>query len=291
MPYTYKATDVVDVLILGAGWTSQFLVPLLESENIAYALSTPQGTLNKFCTGKYDDSKIVAFHLSSDDSDEAEYATLPTATTVIVTFPLKDKSPAKKLVETYNRVHAGFIQTQWILLGSSSVYEGKGSHDRHSQVKDTPRSVAEEEMLKLGGVVLNLAGLWGAERLPQGWPKRAITSKQQLKEKGSLHLIHGEDVARACLAVHKRFYSGERYLITDTKSYDWWALINSWLPALEAENAAAGGALRYREWLAELLREEKVMSLPRPPEQLGRLLDSREFWKTMGLAPLRRLPL
>lgn len=290
MPYTYQATEVVDVLILGAGWTSQFLVPLFESQYITYALSTPQGTINKFCTGKYDDSKIVAFYLRPDDPDESEYATLPTATTVIVTFPLKDKGPAKKLVETYNRVHAGSIHTQWILLGSSGVYEGKGTHDRNSPIKSTPRSIAEEEMLEMGGVVLNLAGLWGSERLPQAWPKRAVTSKQQLKEKGSLHLIHGKDVARACLAVHRKFYPGERYLITDTRCYDWWNLISQWIPALETDNRAAGGTLHYNEWLTELLQEENVKTLPRPPQRLGRVLDSDEFWKAMGIEPTVKLP-
>lgn len=290
MPYVYKAIDVVDILILGAGWTSQFLVPLLESQHISYALSTPQGTINKFCTGKYDDSKIVAFQFRPEDVDEFEYATLPTATTVIVTFPLKDKGSAKTLVETYNKVHAGFIHTQWILLGSSSVYEGKGKHNRHSLPKVSPRSIAEEEMLELGGVVLNLAGLWGAERLPQGWPKRAITSKQQLREKGSLHLIHGDDVARACLAVHKKFYPSERYLVTDTRCYDWWALIDKWMSVLEIDNISAGGDLRYREWLTELLQEQEVKTLPRPQEQLGRVLDSDEFWKTMGILPATILP-
>lgn len=284
MPYAYKATDVVDVLILGAGWTSQFLVPLFQSRDITYALSTPQGTINRYCVGKYDDSKIVAFYLRPDDPDESEYAALPTASTVIVTFPMKDEESAKKLVETYNRVHAGSIHPQWILLGSSSVYEGKGKYDRSSPVKSTPRSVAEEEMLDLGGVVLNLAGLWGDARQPKNWPKRAITSKQQLKEKGSLHLIHGEDVAAACLAVHKKFYPG-RYLLTDRQCYDWWALIHEWESILEAESAADEGGRQYKKWLAEVMQEKKVKTLPRPPEQLGRVLNSDEFWATMGIEP------
>lgn len=285
MPYSYKATDLVDILVLGAGWTSQFLVPLFESRGILYALSTPQGTINKFCVGKYDDSKIVPFYLKPDDPDESEYTTLPTATTIIVTFPLKDECSVEKLVKTYNKVHAGYIQTQWILLGSSSIYEGKGKHDRNSPIKTTPRSVAEEKMLDLGGVVLNLAGLWGDERRPKNWPKRAITSKQQLKEKGSLHLIHGEDVARACLAVHKRFYPGERYLLTDQQCYDWWFLIRKWELALDAENIADGGDKQYKKWLTELMHEEKVKGLPRPKDQLGRVLDSDYFWTTMGIEP------
>lgn len=282
MPYEYKATDLVEILILGAGWTSQFLVPLLDRERVTYALATPQGTINKYCAGKYDESKIVAFYLKPDNPDESEYENLPTATTVIVTFPIKEEGAAKKLVETYNRIHAGPVHTQWILLGSSSVWEGPGKHDRSSPIKRTPRAIAEEEMLELGGVVLNLAGLWGDERQPPNWPKRAITSKQQLKEKGSLHLIHGGDVARACLAVHRKFNAGERYLLTDQECYDWWWLIREWDTKLRGWDS---GGFEYKKWLAEVMQEEKVKTLPRSREQLGRVLDSDEFWTTMEIRP------
>ena len=33
----------VDVLILGAGWTSTFLIPLLEEEKLSYAATTRDG--------------------------------------------------------------------------------------------------------------------------------------------------------------------------------------------------------------------------------------------------------
>lgn len=34
--------------------------------------------------------------------------------------------------------------------------------------------------------------------------------------------------------------------------------------------------------MRELMREEEVVSLPRGREELGRVLDSREYWELFG---------
>ena len=41
------------------------------------------------------------------------------------------------------------------------------------------------------------------------------------------------------------------------------------------------------KWVFELMDEEGVRALPRSMEVLGRCYDSREFWKTFGLSPVR----
>ena len=43
----------------------------------------------------------------------------------------------------------------------------------------------------------------------------------------------------------------------------------------------------HPRWVRELMIEEGVRALPRTPEMLDRALDSREFWTTFGLSPLR----
>ena len=35
----------------------------------------------------------------------------------------------------------------------------------------------------------------------------------------------------------------------------------------------------------QLMREEGVRALPRPMDQLGRRVDSREFWEVVGVLP------
>ena len=62
--------------------------------------------------------------------------------------------------------------------------------------------------------MLNLSGLWGGERQPKKWIDRVAATKEQLREKTSLHMIHGEDVARGIVAVHRSFSEaiGERFV-------------------------------------------------------------------------------
>lgn len=155
------------------------------------------------------------------------------------------------------------------------------------------RAVAEDELLSLGGTVLNLSGLWGGPRQPRHFVKRIATSKEQLKTKTSLHMVHGRDVARAILAVHHTFdkAKGERWLVTDGFVYDWWALIAGWgdgggdLIGEEGDREDATGP--HLGWVRELMVESDVRALPRAMEELGRCYDSREFWNTFGITPVR----
>lgn len=89
-----------------------------------------------------------------------------------------------------------------------------------------PRVESEFELLSLSGssgretAVLNLSGLWGGSRDPRNWVLRVAGTKDALAAKGTLHMIHGMDVARAILALHENFTPGERWLLTDTRVYD-----------------------------------------------------------------------
>lgn len=102
---------------------------------------------------------------------------------------------------------------------------------------------------------------------------------------GSLHLIHGEDVARSILAVHRNFdkLAGQRWCLTDLRVYDWWELISSWAPS--THNGEYDLTNNPRLWVKQLMGEQSIRALPRPMEQLGRILDSREFWEVVGVTP------
>ncbi|KAI4179357.1 MAG: hypothetical protein L6R41_007889, partial [Letrouitia leprolyta] len=187
-----------DLLILGAGWTSTFLLPLLKSHHFTFAATTTNGHPIP------DLSKTIPFRFDPASSDEEPYRRLPSATSILITFPLKGKGQSTNLVEMYNSVHAqGKEDRKWIQLGSTGVWKGEGWHDRHSPIDmDNQRGVAEEELLSLCGkqaCVLNLAGLWGGVRQPKNWISRVAKSKEDVKGKGALHLVHGEDVGRGVL--------------------------------------------------------------------------------------------
>lgn len=153
---------------------------------------------------------------------------------------------------------------------------------RHTPIDPSNARGAEEaEALKLGGVVLNLAGLWGAQRLPWNWIPRVAGDKTKLKEKGSLHLIHGEDVAKGIVGVVERLLKGEgkgeRWIVTDLRCYDWWDLCAAW------------GNEEVKGWVREGMREGEVEVLPRKGRVLGRRVGGREFWEWVGGWPGRTL--
>lgn len=119
-------------------------------------------------------------------------------------------------------------------------------------------------------------------------------------------LLLGRDVARSILAVHRAptFPSGTRWLLTDMMVYDWWALLLRWGDGTgvrrqshsgssatnnEEELRSSNGDVKGQqlEWIRELLNETNTRALPRAPNVLGRCYDSREFWETFGLGPVR----
>lgn len=105
---------------------------------------------------------------------------------------------------------------------------------------------------------------------------------------GSLHMIHGNDVARAILAVYSKFDKaiGERWILTDGRVYDWWDLASSWGSPASKEGEERGP---QAAWVRELMREEGIRALPRDIGLLGRALDAREFWETFELTPIHTM--
>jgi hypothetical protein len=196
----------VDILILGAGWTSTFLIPLLKKDGITYAATTTTG---RDVTYKFKFQYNGSNQIGNENSLE-QYKALPDAKTILVTFPLRGKHQSSYLFTSYNRTHnSETAQYQFIQLGSTGIFSIPNQElwvTRHSKYdKANPRAIAEDEFMSLGGCVLDLAGLWGGERQPRNWIDRVAATKEQLKEKTSLHMVHGEDVARGIVAVHQNF--------------------------------------------------------------------------------------
>lgn len=267
--------DPVDFLILGAGWTSQFLIPLLKSSSISFAATTMTGHLSY-------GTPTLPFRYDPTSNDTAPYSSIPSAKTVLITFPLKGVNQSKQLTSLYRQVHGE--TNQWIQLGSTGIFTDPLWNDHNSSYdKDNPRAIAEDELLGLQGCVLNLAGLYGGERNPRNWVVRVARTKAEVKGKKVVHLIHGQDVARAIIAVHGHFTPGKRWLLTDLRVNDWWDLIQTWGPEVQANE---GEHLEYARWVGELMLEEGIRSLPRNIDTLGRVLDSRAFWAEMGIWPV-----
>ncbi|KAI0766728.1 hypothetical protein BC629DRAFT_1583619 [Irpex lacteus] len=281
------SSSPIDILILGAGWTSTFLIPLLTTHNLTYA-ATSRPSRPKLDT--------IPFEYDQQDSspDESQFANLPDARTVLVTFPITVKSATERLVRLYektrvNRKVEEGERTRWIQLGTTSVWDRPPSSnlgnierssvvwsDRHSPINPAHlRGAAEQELLALSPeiptTVLNLSGLWGGARAMKHYVGRVAPTKEALKNKGSIHMIHGIDVSRAILAVHSAFDKavGQRWLLTDG----------------EAEEPRRDKGPHPR-WVQELMLEHGIRALPRSVDLLGKALDSQEFWNTFGIQPV-----
>lgn len=263
----------VDILILGAGWTSQFLIPQLKDASLTFAATTTTGR---------DDT--IPFSFNPDSSDVEPYRKLPAAKTVLITFPLKGAGQSKLLTSLYRKVHGE--DNNWIQLGSTGIWNTEDWNDETSDYDtENLRAVAEDELMaSVDGCVLNLAGLYGAARQPKNWLSRVIKSKEQLKAKGALHLIHGEDVAQAIIAVHGKFTKRKRWIISDMRTYDWWALTLDWA-ATTSYVTEDGVQLDYQKLVRDLMVEEGVRALPRDTDKLGRKVDSRKFWNEFEITP------
>ncbi|KAK3385357.1 hypothetical protein B0H63DRAFT_181853 [Podospora didyma] len=306
--------EELDILILGAGWTATFLIPLLEARKLSFAATTGDGR-------EVAGSPTIPFRFDPSSKDQSSIASLPRARYILITFPLVGNGPSRLLVDTYTATHRQRSHApsaadddeevhpsrkfRFIQLGSTGIWQGQQGKVREDgtnspwQTRQSPftetdkRAIAETELLSLGGCVLNLSGLWGGARDPRHWVDRVATTKEAVKSKKSLHMIHGVDVARAIAAVvasgDEKWASagrGQRWMLTDGFVYDWWALFAGWaeLQSVDGEEAVP---TKQAQWVYELMVEEDVRALPRSMEQLERCYDVREFWKTFGLAPLK----
>ncbi|KAI9321026.1 hypothetical protein BX666DRAFT_1852354 [Dichotomocladium elegans] len=261
-------STTIPMLILGLGWTGSFLVELLTSLHITYAATTRDGR-----------NDTIQWALPLNSSDAIDVSLLPYARTVLVTFPVLTSEAMNGLMDAYEKRHGS---AQWILLSSTRIFNGNPS-DRHGPMdplKDTSgRMHAEKVVLKRGGTVLHLAGLWGAQRQPRNWVPRFGTEEaiQNKLLNRQLHLIHGWDVARAIVAVHQNLKRGERWIITDGGCNDWIQLILAWGAPEQVETA--------RRLAPETLKTEDSLEQIAEKGDVKPRLDSREFWDAFDLEP------
>ncbi|KAI8069077.1 uncharacterized protein B0P05DRAFT_573542 [Gilbertella persicaria] len=266
----HVVSAALPMLILGLGWTGQFLAELLVSLQLNYAATTRDGRNN-----------TIQWSMPSVCQD-IDVSSLPFAKTVLVTFPVMQPECMSALMDAYETKHQA--KTQWILLSSTRPFNSNPA-DRHTPLdrsKDTGRMGAEDVVIKHGGSVLHLAGLWGGQRQPKNWVPRfptqeAIRNKLLARQ---LHLIHGKDVARSIVAVHDQFKPGERWIVTDNGCYDWIKLFLVW--GSEEQIAIARDLAAHDETCHQALGSGSLEEIVARGGVKPRL-DSSEFWETFGL--------
>ncbi|KAJ3332034.1 hypothetical protein HDU76_001492 [Blyttiomyces sp. JEL0837] len=294
--------STVELLILGK-------VAECLRRNISHAATTTSGR-----------DGTIPFKFDPASTDPEAYKVLPCASTIVITFPLMGPQPSENLTSLYQQTHP-ISQSQkhkFILLGTTSAYNPINPtldawcsrHTLPSKPYPTPnpRLEAEDRLLaneSIESTILALSGLYDySSRYPGRFLSRIAPTKEALAPRGSVHYIHGEDVARAILGVCRggidgqnlnadalwKLANGQRWILTNLRVFDWWELVTSLKPpAVDVGSAvepAVASTKPYARWVRELMTEKNVRGLPRTPQQLGRALDSREFWETFGIEPL-----
>lgn len=204
-PMIHQKQQQVDFLILGKGWTGDFLVPELVSKSISYSATTRDGR-----------DGTIKWEFQPDAVD---CSSLPNASTVLITFPITSVQAIQSLCNAYSRSCSA--TAKWILLGSTRPWQNGHDLNRHSpRNNDGERNAAEDWLLAqpldiVQGCVLNLSGLYGGNRMPKNWLSRVASTLEKVRQLDSLHLIHGKDVSLAILAIHEAFTPRERWILTD----------------------------------------------------------------------------
>ena len=122
--------------------------------------------------------------------DSSNFSSLPLASHILITFPLPNEDRGHLIPTFYKQVKGDEANnTGFILLGSTRPFYGQLA-DKHGYnwqynnlrpVAPDSRFRSEDEFLKIGGLVLNLAGLWGGSRHPANWIDRIAPTKDVLR--------------------------------------------------------------------------------------------------------------
>ena len=104
----------VDILILGAGWTSDFLIPLLHEKNIQFSATSRDGSPRS-------GQNTISFTFDPDSDDSTPFNALPDAVTLLITFPIYKSGASEKLVRFWQATHKG-SSAAFIQLGSTGIW-------------------------------------------------------------------------------------------------------------------------------------------------------------------------
>jgi hypothetical protein len=109
-------SSAVDLLILGAGWTSKFLIPLCKENGIQFAATSRTGR-----------EGTIPFDFDPDSHDIKPFERLPDAQTILVTFPIKNTGASQRLVRNYQSSRTANertdLQVRFIQLGATNIWD------------------------------------------------------------------------------------------------------------------------------------------------------------------------
>lgn len=108
-------TNKVDILILGAGWTATFLIPLCQQRDVTFAATSRTGR-----------DSTIQFSFDPESDNIEPYRSLPNASTVLITFPIEKEGASERLVKLYSGSRDGDsgirLSPRFVQLGTTSMW-------------------------------------------------------------------------------------------------------------------------------------------------------------------------
>ncbi|KAJ1916985.1 hypothetical protein H4219_003456 [Mycoemilia scoparia] len=281
---------MIELLILGQGFIGKYVSEYCSQKGTSFESTTRDGRDN-----------TVKWALPENDQKELCVDELPIATSILITFPVKDPVLLDHFVSEYTK-HCSVQdpqeqqqqqqqEIQWIYLGSTRGFtQIPSNHKTIPDKKADLQRLQSEEMLmtKHNGCVLNLAGLWGGQREPKNWAQRFKTAdsiRRRISNR-TLHLVHGQDVAQAIVDhLIPSFTPNKRWLLSDGRVYDMLEVI------------VKCGSQDILANLQNVLYEEKDLALCHlgttkiedikfgPEASLVRRIDPDDFFVNFGFKP------
>ncbi len=203
------------LVILGAGYTAHFILPLASSR-YDIVVSTSRDP------GMHLADVPADRRLEFDLSEPATWHTIPSETDLLWCFPAQPLEAVRHFAAT-----ADLASRKVVVLGSTSAYDVATQAvdypppwiDETAPIDISKLRVQGEEFLQkeCGAIVLRVAGIYGPGRNPLDW----IKSGRVDSSPKYVNLIHVEDLATVCLAALERGRSGEVYNISDGTPRTW----------------------------------------------------------------------
>lgn len=203
------------LIILGAGYTARFVLPLAE-HRYAHVLATSREP-DKHLSNVTPDRRV-----RFDLHDRTTWNQISPDNDLLWCFPAEPL----ELVQDFAK-GLGLRSSRLVVLGSTSAY------DVPTQATDYPppwtdetapinlgkSRVQGEEWLRKnhGATVLRVAGIYGPGRSPTDW----IRKERVGPSRKYVNLIHVEDLSTICLTALERGVPGEAYNVSDGTPRTW----------------------------------------------------------------------
>lgn len=189
-------------LILGSGYSAQFLKPVIASKDCDFFETRRQSGF----------SSMLEFDLNREDT----WKNLPSVDGSFWMFPAEPVAKVEKFLTNCVKILGKIVAVG--STGSFEIEDDSQIIDENSKLKSNEsRVLGENEIQKRGGLIVRAAGIYGPGRDPRRWTD-PDPSKNTEKW---LNFIHAEDLAGILWKAMESNFSHRGFLAADGNPQRW----------------------------------------------------------------------